>query len=121
MLTQSQIAQYRYDGYLFPFPALSPEELAECNGGLSRYEAWLGKPVNEADRRWRSAGYVMLPWLDALVRHPRILDQGRRMKITAAARGAVSFRPGAGTCTHHSRLPSCVWRAHWLCWTGRGR
>src|SRR5690348_6756702 len=74
MLTQSQIAQYRYDGYLFPFPALSPEELAECNEGLARYEAWLGKPVNEADRRWRSAGYVVLPWLDALVRHPRILD-----------------------------------------------
>src|SRR4249920_2906130 len=60
MLTRSQIAQYRYDGYLFPFPALSPEELAECNAGLARYEAWLGKPVNEADRRWRSAAYVML-------------------------------------------------------------
>ena len=74
MLTQSQVAQYRYNGYLFPFPALSLEELAECNEGLARYEAWLGKPVNEADRRWRSAGYVMLPWLDALVRHPRILD-----------------------------------------------
>src|SRR6478672_13182130 len=74
MLARSQIAQYRYDGYLFPNPALSPEELAECNEGLARYEAWLDKPVNEADRRWRSAGYVMLPWLDALVRHPRILD-----------------------------------------------
>src|SRR3954452_18839035 len=74
MLTRSQIAQYRYDGYLFPFPALSSKELVECNEGLARYEAWLGKPVNEADRRWRSAGYVMLPWLDALVRHTRILD-----------------------------------------------
>src|SRR5690348_2989070 len=73
MLTQSQVAQYRYDGYLFPFPALSPKELAECNQGLARYEAWLGKSVNEADRRWRSAGYVMLPWLDALVLNSRIL------------------------------------------------
>src|SRR6185369_11118220 len=70
MLTRSQIAQYRYDGYLFPFPALSPEELAGCNAGLARYEAWLGKPVNQADRRWRSAAYVMLPWYDRLVRHP---------------------------------------------------
>jgi hypothetical protein len=24
--------------------------------------------------RWRSAGYVMLPWLDVLVQHARILD-----------------------------------------------
>ena len=29
---------------------------------------------HEADRRWWSAGYVLLPWLDALVRHPRTLD-----------------------------------------------
>jgi non-haem Fe2+, alpha-ketoglutarate-dependent halogenase len=74
MLSQQQVEQYRYDGYLFPFPALSAAELAECNAGLARYERWLGKPVNQADRRWRSAAYVMLPWLDGLVRHRRILD-----------------------------------------------
>ena len=74
MLSREQIERYRYDGYLFPFPALSPEELAECNAGLARYEAWLGKRINESDRRWRSAGYVFMPWLDALIRHERILD-----------------------------------------------
>src|SRR5205823_1254944 len=55
MLSQAQIAQYRYDGYLFPFPALSLEELAQSNAGLARYEKWLDGPVNQADRRWRSA------------------------------------------------------------------
>ena len=74
VLTDQQIAQYRHDGYLFPFPALSAAELAECDAGLGRYEAWLGMPVNQADRRWRSASYVMLPWVDALTRHPKILD-----------------------------------------------
>jgi ectoine hydroxylase-related dioxygenase (phytanoyl-CoA dioxygenase family) len=74
MLTPAQVARYRHDGYLFPFAALSAAELAECNDGLARYEAWLGRPVNQADRRWRSAGYVMLPWLDRLARHERILD-----------------------------------------------
>src|SRR5258708_22659673 len=74
MLTRAQVEQYRYDGYLFPFPALAAAEVAECNAGLARYEAWLGGPVNQADRRWRSASYVMLPWADALVRHPKILD-----------------------------------------------
>ena len=73
MLTGSEIERYRHDGYLFPFPALSPAELAECNDGMARYEAWLGRRVNEADRRWRSAGYLFLPWLDALVRHEPIL------------------------------------------------
>ena len=74
MLSREQVERYRYDGYLFPFPALSPEELADCNAGMARYETWLGKRVNESDRRWRSAAYVFLPWLDALVRHERVLD-----------------------------------------------
>ena len=74
MLTTAQIERYHYDGYLYPLPALSPQELAECRDGLARYEAWLGKPVNQGDWRWRSAAYVFLPWLDKLVRHPKVLD-----------------------------------------------
>src|SRR5713226_6238750 len=74
MLSQKQVEQYRCDGYLFPFPALSAAELAESNAGLARFESWLGKPVNQGDFRWRSASYVILPWVDALARHPRILD-----------------------------------------------
>ncbi len=74
MLTEAQIERYRHDGYLFPFAALSPAELAECNAGLARFEAWLGNPVNRGDFRWRSASYVILPWVDRLARHPKILD-----------------------------------------------
>src|SRR3954453_11688829 len=74
MLSREQIERYRYDGYLFPFAALSPAELAECNSGMARYEAWLGQQINEAERRWRSAGYVFLPWLDALVRNECVLN-----------------------------------------------
>jgi hypothetical protein len=74
MLTPVQVEHYKRDGYSFPHQALTPAELDECRTGLARYEAWLGGPVNQADRRWRSAGYVFLPWLDVLVRHPRVLD-----------------------------------------------
>jgi ectoine hydroxylase-related dioxygenase (phytanoyl-CoA dioxygenase family) len=74
MLTPQQIAAYRRDGYSFPHQALSAAELAECNEGFARYEAWLGTPVNHGDWRWRSAAYAFLPWLDGLIRHPRILD-----------------------------------------------
>jgi non-heme Fe2+,alpha-ketoglutarate-dependent halogenase len=74
MLTPQQVEAYRRDGYSFPHAALSEAELAECRDGLARYEAWLGKPVNMGDWRWRSAAYAFLPWLDGLIRHPRILD-----------------------------------------------
>jgi non-haem Fe2+, alpha-ketoglutarate-dependent halogenase len=74
MLTAEQVERYRWDGYLFPLQALSADELREGNDGLARCEDWLGSPVTKADRKWRSAGYVFLPWVDALVRHPRILD-----------------------------------------------
>ena len=74
MLSKQQIEAYRRDGYSFPHQALSDAELAECGGGLARYEAWLGQPVNHGDWRWRSAAYAFLPWLDGLTRHPRVLD-----------------------------------------------
>jgi ectoine hydroxylase-related dioxygenase (phytanoyl-CoA dioxygenase family) len=74
MLSREQIDAYKRDGYSFPHKALSDAELAECREGLARYEAWLGKPVNHGDWRWRSQAYAFLPWLDRLIRHPRILD-----------------------------------------------
>jgi ectoine hydroxylase-related dioxygenase (phytanoyl-CoA dioxygenase family) len=74
MLSQDQVETYRRDGYSFPHAALSPTELEDCRAGLARYEDWLGSPVNAADRRWRSAAYVFLPWYDRLVRNPKILD-----------------------------------------------
>jgi non-haem Fe2+, alpha-ketoglutarate-dependent halogenase len=74
MLTRQQIDAYHRDGYSFPHAALSPAELEERRAGLARYEAWLGKPVNMGDWRWRSAAYAFLPWLDGLIRHKHVLD-----------------------------------------------
>ncbi|HEX3882149.1 MAG TPA: phytanoyl-CoA dioxygenase family protein [Stellaceae bacterium] len=74
MLSREQAEAYRRDGYSFPHAALSPAELEDCRTGLARYEEWLGSPVNAAERRWRSAAYVFLPWYDRLIRHPKILD-----------------------------------------------
>lgn len=74
MLNAEQVERYRRDGYLFPIAALSSGEIGACLAGLERFESWLGMPLTRADRKWRSAGYVLLPWVDALVRHPRILD-----------------------------------------------
>ncbi len=73
-LTPSQVAAYRHDGFLFPVPALSPEEIATCLAGLARLEDELGCPVADADVKWRSHAYAHSPWFNDLIRHPKILD-----------------------------------------------
>jgi non-haem Fe2+, alpha-ketoglutarate-dependent halogenase len=73
-LTPEQVDSYRYNGFLFPIPALTPAEVATCLAGLDRLETDLGCPVAEADVKWRSHAYAHSPWFDALIRHPRILD-----------------------------------------------
>ena len=73
-LTPAEVESYRQDGFLFPFPALSEDERAECLAGLDRYESWLGMPVPKADLRWRTQPHALLPWYAKLARHPRILD-----------------------------------------------
>ena len=73
-LTQQQVDSFRYNGFLFPVPALSPSEIATCLAGLERLETELGKPVADADVKWRSHAYAHSPWFNDLIRHPRILD-----------------------------------------------
>src|ERR1700722_13022034 len=73
-LTQEQVDSYRYHGFLFPMPALAPDEISECLVGMQRLETELGSPIADADVKWRSHAYAHSPWFNALIRHPRILD-----------------------------------------------
>jgi len=73
-LTAEQAAFYRHNGFLYPLPALSPDEIAYFLAGLDRLESELGCPVAEADIKWRSHAYAHSPWFNELVRHPKILD-----------------------------------------------
>ena len=73
-LTQPQVRSYRHDGFLFPIPALTADEAAQCLADLERAEAHLGSPLPKAEMKWRGAAYTYLPWVNELVRHPRILD-----------------------------------------------
>jgi non-haem Fe2+, alpha-ketoglutarate-dependent halogenase len=73
-LSQGQVDSYRYNGFLFPVPALTPDEVATCLAGLQRLELALGSPVAEADVKWRSHAYAHSPWFNTLIRHKRILD-----------------------------------------------
>src|ERR1700761_3991342 len=73
-LTQEQVDSFRYDGFLFPIPALTPDEVTTCLAGVERLERDLGCAVADADVKWRSHAYAHSTWFNDLVRHPRILD-----------------------------------------------
>lgn len=74
MLTQPQVDAYNRDGFLYPFDALAPDELAESLAGLERFETGLGGPVAQAELKWRSHAFAHSPWFAKLALHPRILD-----------------------------------------------
>ena len=75
-LSAAEVAQWKNDGFLSPFPLLDAQELEACRQGVARYEAWLGAPINaDANHKWRSMPYLLLPWVAALARDPRILDK----------------------------------------------
>ncbi len=74
-LSTDQVARWRQDGFLSPFPLLDDAALRACQAGVARYEAWLGAPINaDAHMKWRSMPYLLMPWAADLARHPGILD-----------------------------------------------
>lgn len=74
-LTPQQIARWRHDGFLSPFPLLDANELNACRDGLARFETWLGAPVNDSeDLQYRTMPYLILPWAAKLACDARILD-----------------------------------------------
>ncbi|WP_144186429.1 phytanoyl-CoA dioxygenase family protein [Elioraea rosea] len=70
-LTAAQAAFYAENGYLFPLPALSEAEVAEARAKLDATEAMVG---GRLDGRNNQKPNLLFPWIDALIRHPRILD-----------------------------------------------
>ena len=83
VLTREHVASFHYNGFLYPIPALSPDDIAICLAGLERLESELGAPVADADIKWRSHAYTHSPWIsNDLVRHPRC---SRRASRTSSA------------------------------------
>jgi non-heme Fe2+,alpha-ketoglutarate-dependent halogenase len=74
VLTKEQVEVFHHNGFLYPIPALSQDEVATCLAGLQRLESELGCAVADADVKWRSHAYAHSPWFNDLIRHPRILD-----------------------------------------------
>lgn len=70
-LTEDQLAQFRREGYVHPFRAISAQEAAECCRRIEAYEAAVG---HDANRTLKIKGYLAFPWLVELARNPAILD-----------------------------------------------
>ena len=71
LLSKDDVAAYRERGYHFPIDALSASEVTDFRRRLEDYEAESGGPI-KAEMRHRS--HVLFTWIDAMIRHPTILD-----------------------------------------------
>ncbi|MGH6665761.1 MAG: phytanoyl-CoA dioxygenase family protein [Pseudolabrys sp.] len=70
-ISKAAIENYRRDGFFFPLPALSADEVARCRHGLEAHEAKTGQPLQG---NFRHKAHLLFTWVDALVHHPKIVD-----------------------------------------------
>jgi hypothetical protein len=70
-LTEAEIARYRREGVLFPLRVLSAAEARDTRQKLEAAEASFGGSLTGP---MRHKPHLLFTWLDAIVRHPRLLD-----------------------------------------------
>ena len=66
-----QVDQYKRDGFAFPAPVLTPDEVRWMRADLESWEAKQGHPLDFPEK---SKSYLLYGWADALVHHPKVLD-----------------------------------------------
>jgi hypothetical protein len=103
ILDEQQVRSYHHEGFLFPVPVLNAVEVAQCVRDLERAEAHIGQPLTRAELKWRGAAYAYLPWVDALVRHPRVLDVVE--DVIGRGRGDGTARGGTVAAPHPVSAP----------------
>ena len=73
-LSPAQVAQYQRDGFLFPVDCLTPDEVRYFRGRLEDFEREQGDTFGKLPNLVRSKSHMLFTWMDALVRHPKVLD-----------------------------------------------
>src|SRR5262245_18038208 len=71
VLTSSEVEAYNDSGYHLPVDVLSKDEVAACRRQLEAYESKSGGPIKGA---MRHKSHLLFPWINELMRHPRVLD-----------------------------------------------
>jgi len=73
-LTPAQVEKYNRDGFVFPVDCLTAEEVRHYRGALEAFEREQGDTFGRLPDLVRSKSHLLFTWMDALVRHPRVLD-----------------------------------------------
>ncbi len=73
-LSSTQVAQYQRDGFLFPLDCLTPDEVRHYRACLEAFEHEQGDTFGKLPNLVRSKSHLLFTWMDALVRHPKVLD-----------------------------------------------
>ncbi|HEV2185685.1 MAG TPA: phytanoyl-CoA dioxygenase family protein, partial [Stellaceae bacterium] len=70
-LSDTDVARYHRDGFLFPIDAFSREEAHRFRDRLEDFERRDGRRFGKGHN---FKPHLLFPWVDALVRHPAVLD-----------------------------------------------
>jgi len=71
VLTAEQVEAYHRDGIRFPIDVMSPQEAAVL---LARFEQIEAAHGGQLPTRLNQKPHLLFPWMNALIRDPRILD-----------------------------------------------
>ena len=71
VLSDTALQNFQRDGYYFPVPVLSADEVAYFRGCLEKHEAKTGEPL-QGNLRHKS--HLLFTWVNELVHHPKIVD-----------------------------------------------
>ncbi|MCC7273805.1 MAG: phytanoyl-CoA dioxygenase family protein [Alphaproteobacteria bacterium] len=95
-LTESEVAAYGRDGYLFPIRILPEDGMAAYRDRLAALERRDGGTLT---KRTNQKPHLLLPWLNDLIRHPAILDPVEDLlgpDLLCWGSGFFNKRPGDG-------------------------
>ena len=70
-LSDAQVAQFRTEGYVYPFRAVDAATALDYRKRIEAYEEMAGF---DANRTLKIKGYLAFPWLVELAKNPAILD-----------------------------------------------
>ncbi len=96
-LSDEQVRCYNDNGYLFPIGVFDAVEIAQLRG---RFETLLAREGGHLSRPTNTRPHLLMPWIDDLIRHPKILDAVESIlgpNILCWASGFFAKKPGDGT------------------------
>ena len=74
ILSAEEVERYKRTGFLCPLPALSERETESALNALTEFESRAGATLGKLPGQIRAKTHLVMPWLNDLIRHPRILD-----------------------------------------------